>query len=115
VRERARLLLRSLVDGSGEVIAVCAALARLEDEEGGEWLPSIFTATGWWRRNLARTAAVEPGRPLRRTVAPLFGPPNPFLERPADLTLFFPLEQNLDGLEHCFFPLESARAVSNIV
>jgi hypothetical protein len=44
VRERARLLLHRLADGSGEVIPVFAGLARLEDEEGGEWLGSIFTA-----------------------------------------------------------------------
>src|SRR3954447_18205285 len=44
VRERARLLLRRLADGSGEVIPACAALAELADEEGGEWLGTIFTA-----------------------------------------------------------------------
>ena len=44
VRERARLLLRSLADGRGEVIPVCAKLAWLENAEGGKWLGTIFSA-----------------------------------------------------------------------
>jgi hypothetical protein len=44
VRERARLLLRRLADGSGEVIPVCTELAWLAYDEGGEWLGSTFNA-----------------------------------------------------------------------
>lgn len=44
VRERARFLLRRLVDGSGEVIPICEKLAWLAYDEGGEWLGSIFIA-----------------------------------------------------------------------
>jgi hypothetical protein len=41
VRERVRQLLCSLVDGSGDVVAVCCELSHLRSG-GAEWLPVTF-------------------------------------------------------------------------